>query len=73
MCGKAPKAPKVVERDPVAEQAAAEAKAMVAANAELASTRKRRQRSTLLTAGAGGSTAPAASLLSTAKPIAGGG
>jgi len=73
MCGKAPKAPKVVQRDPVAEQAEAERKAAIEANAEIASTRRRRQRSTLLTAGAAGSTAPAATLLATAKPLNGGG
>lgn len=53
MCGK-PKAPKVVERDPVAEQRQAEAKAMTESNLELASRRRRRRESSLLTLGAQG-------------------
>jgi len=78
MCGKAPKAPKVVQqqvvqRDPVAEQAEAERKAAVEANVERAATRRRRQRSSLLTTGRAGSTTPASTLLATAKPVTGGG
>ncbi|MCW0370259.1 hypothetical protein [Xanthomonas sacchari] len=52
MCGKTPKTPKVVERDPVAEQAVADAKAANDANAETAALKKRRNRSSLIT-GAG--------------------
>lgn len=55
MCGK-PKAPKVVERDPVADQRAAEAQAATQSNLELASRRRRRRESSLLTLGAQGLT-----------------
>lgn len=53
MCGK-PKAPKVVERDLVAEQRVAEANAASEANMALASRRRRRRESSLLTLGADG-------------------
>lgn len=69
MCGKAPKAPEVVKRDPIAEQKQAEALAQVKANTELAAVRRRRQRSSLLPSGAKGVTgAPPPSLLAQAKP-----
>lgn len=68
MCGKSPRTPTVVQRDPVEEQRQAEAEAQTKANAELANTRRRRQRSSLLTSGAAGSAVEAPSLLSTAKP-----
>lgn len=55
MCG-SKKTPKVVERDPVADQRAAEAQAASAANLELASRRRRRRESSLLTMGAQGMT-----------------
>lgn len=43
MCGKKPKpAPPVVQRDPVADQAKAEAEAQQAANADTANRRRRR-------------------------------
>ncbi|WP_312252732.1 hypothetical protein [Stenotrophomonas sp.] len=53
MCGK-PKTPKVVERDPVAEQRAAEAQAATQSNLEIASRRRRLRESSLLTMGAKG-------------------
>lgn len=53
MCG-SKKTPKVVERDPVADQRAAEAQAASAANLELASRRRRRRESSLLTMGSQG-------------------
>lgn len=53
MCG-SKKAPKVVERDPVADQRAAEAQATTQSNLELASRRRRRRESSLLTLGAQG-------------------
>src|SRR3546814_5559189 len=68
MCGSAPKVPKVVERDPIAEQAKADALAQQKANSEIASRKRRRQRSSLLTSGATGSAAPANSLLAQAQP-----
>jgi len=55
MCGST-KAPKVVERDPVADQRAAEAKAATESNLELATRRRRRRESSLLTLGASGLT-----------------
>lgn len=58
MCGKTPKTPKVVERDPVAEQAAAATKAANDSNTEAAALKKRRNRSSLIT-GAGETTAGA--------------
>lgn len=45
MCGKAPKTPKVIERDPIAEQRQAEAEAQVKANSETAARRRRRNAS----------------------------
>ncbi len=76
MCGK-PKAPKVVERDPVAEQRQAEAKAATESNMELAARRRRRRESSLLTVGAAGLTndRSARSLLASAvgKSTLGGG
>lgn len=46
MCGKKPpKPPAVVERDPVAEQAKAQAEAQTKANQEIAAKRKRRAQS----------------------------
>lgn len=53
MCGSR-KAPKVVERDPVAEQRAAEAEAASNANMEVAARRRRRRENSLLTMGADG-------------------
>lgn len=53
MCG-SKKAPKVVERDLVAEQRVAEANAASEANMALASRRRRRRESSLLTLGADG-------------------
>jgi hypothetical protein len=50
MCGKKPKAPKVVQRDPVKEAEAAANAAAVKANAETANRRRRRQESSLLAA-----------------------
>ncbi len=68
MCG-SKKQPKVVERDLVAEQRAAEATAASEANLALAGRRRRRRESSLLTLGAdglmGGSNAP--SLLASAQ------
>lgn len=55
MCG-SKKQPKVVERDLVAEQRAAEATAASEANLALASRRRRRRESSLLTLGADGLT-----------------
>lgn len=60
MCGKTPKTPQVVQRDPIAEQIAAENKATMETNQETAAKRVRRRGSSLLTAGAGGSSATAA-------------
>ena len=71
MCGSKPKAPKVVERDPVAEQRRAEAEATIAENRERSNTRRRRQRSSLLTLGAGGAADPGRSLLAQATPEGG--
>lgn len=59
MCGKKPQVPQVVQRDPVAEQAQAEAKATADANTEIAARRGRRKQSSLLTGASSG--APAAS------------
>lgn len=42
MCGKTPKTPKVVQRDPIAEQKAAEARAQIEANAATANKRRKR-------------------------------
>lgn len=69
MCGKSPKTPAVVTRDPVAEQAAAEATAQQEANTNTAALRKRRSRSSLLTGAGettGGALAPTAQ--AAAKP-----
>lgn len=75
MCGSS-KAPKVVERDPVADQRAAEAQAASAANLELAARRRRRRESSLLTMGSQGLTGSngVRSLLASAvaKPMGGG-
>lgn len=54
---KAPKPPPVVQRDPVAEAAAAEAKSQQEANKGIASRRKRLRESSLFTAGQAGVTA----------------
>lgn len=67
MCGKAPKTPQVVQRDPIAEQAAADAQAQRETNAQLATRRRRRQQNSLLTTGASGASAPTNSLLSQAQ------
>ena len=67
MCGKTPKTPTVVQRDPVAEQKQAEAEAQVKANSETATRRRRRNRSSLLAGGATGA-AESPSLLAQAKP-----
>lgn len=76
MCGSR-KAPKVVERDPVAEQKAAEAQAATAANQEIANRRRRRRDSNLLGLGADGLIRPSntQSLMATAygKSTLGGG
>ncbi len=53
MCGST-KAPKVVERDPIADQRAAEARAATESNMELAARKRRRRESSLLTLGASG-------------------
>jgi hypothetical protein len=67
MCG-SKKQPKVVERDLVAEQRAAEATAASEANLALASRRRRRRDSSLLTLGADGlTTGSAPSLLASAQ------
>lgn len=68
MCGASPQVPKVVQRDPIAEQAQADALAQQKANSEIATRKRRRQRSSLLTSGATGSAAPANSLLAQAQP-----
>ena len=69
MCGKSPKPPPpVVQRDPVAEQREAEAKAQVKANQETATRRRRRGRSSLLASGAAGSAVEAPALLAQARP-----
>lgn len=66
MCGSR-KAPKVVERDPVQEQSAAEAKAASESNMALAERRRRRRENSLLTLGADGLTGMrGSSLLATA-------
>ena len=67
MGGKTPRTPTVVNRDPIAEQRAAEAEAAMKANAELALRRRRRAGSSLLTAGAQGSS-PGRSLMPEAMP-----
>jgi len=69
MCGSR-KAPKVVERDPVAEQREAEAKAATEANLQIAERRRRRRESSLLTLGADGLTTRTGgtSLLASARP-----
>lgn len=75
MCGSR-KAPPVVQRDPVAEQRAAEATAASNANQELAARRRRRRENSLLTLGADGLTSRgSSSLLATAygKSTLGGG
>ncbi len=76
MCGASPKAPPaVVQRDPVAEQQAAEAKAQQDANAETASRRRRRSWTAGLSASnpqsaslGGGNAAQSKSLLAQATP-----
>jgi hypothetical protein len=70
MGGKAPKVPKVVERDPVAEQRAAEAEATAKTNAELAMRNRRRRGSLLQTSSAGYGPAPNTLLAqATGKPV----
>lgn len=71
MCGptKPVAPPPVVQRDPVAEQRQAEAEATVKTNAELASRRRRRRGSSLLTSGAQGSGPVSNSLLAQATPM----
>lgn len=68
MCGKKPETPKVVERDPIAEQRKAEADATIAENKERAGTNRRRRKSSLLTLGAGGTNERGRSLLAQATP-----
>lgn len=75
MCGKTPKPPPpVVQRDPVAEQAQAEAKAQQLANADAAQARKRQAASgtgmvnSAIRAATLGSAASGRSLLAQAKP-----
>ena len=58
MGGKAPKVPKVVERDPIAEQRAAEAQAQRETNADLAMKNRRRRGSLLQASSAGFGPAP---------------
>lgn len=53
MCGST-KAPQVVKQDPVADQAAADAKATQASNAEVALRRRQAAQNSLLTLGAAG-------------------
>lgn len=67
---KAPKPPPVVVRDPVKEAADAANEAAGKANMELASKRKRRRESSLLTVGAQGSAVGGNSLLTMARPVA---
>jgi hypothetical protein len=72
MCGKsAPPQPKVVQRDPVADEAKAQAEAQRKTNTETAAKKRRRLGSSLLTAGAAGVAAPPPSLLAqaSAKPV----
>lgn len=64
MCGKTPKVPKVVERDPVAEQIKAENEGQMAANSEAVARRRRRGRT-----GAGGMAAQAQSMRVTQEMI----
>lgn len=51
MCSKAPKAPAVVVRDPVADQAAADNAAQARANSETAMRRKKMRANSLFTTG----------------------
>lgn len=60
------KAPKVIKQDPEADAALAAAKAAQAANADMALRKKQRKNSSLLAAGAGGTTGPATSVLASA-------
>lgn len=64
MCGKTPKTPKVVERDPVAEQIKAENEGQMAANSEAVARRRRRGG-----AGAGGMAAQAQAMRATQEMI----
>ena len=70
MGGSAPKVPKVVERDPVAEQRAADAAAQVKTNAEIATRNRRRRGSALQTSARGFNGAPN-TLLAQATPVNG--
>lgn len=65
-----PKPPPVVVRDPVKEAADAANEAAGKANMELATKRKRRRESSLLTVGAQGSGVSGNSLLQMAQPVA---
>jgi hypothetical protein len=75
MCGKTPKTPKVVERDPVAEQLAADMQSTRDANADTVAQRRRRKGSSLLTGAANDTAAPLTALArAQAKPtLLGGG
>lgn len=66
MCGKTPKTPKVVERDPVAEQIKAENEGQMAANSEAVARRRRRGGAG---AGAGGMAAQAQAMRATQEMI----
>jgi hypothetical protein len=67
---KAPKVPAVVQRDPVAEQAAADAKSQSEANLEISSRRKKLRNSSLFTVGQAGVTgSPAYSAYSASAGI----
>lgn len=72
MCGKSPKTPQVIQRDPIAEQRAAEADAQIKANSEAAARRRRRNASgnggSLLQALNAQRLQPAKSLLAQASP-----
>ncbi|WP_223621183.1 hypothetical protein [Lysobacter sp. ESA13C] len=67
---KAPKVPAVVQRDPVAEQAAADAKSQSEANLEISARRKKLRSSSLFTVGqAGVVNGPAYSAYSAASGV----
>ncbi len=63
MGGKTPRTPPVVVRDPVEDERKALAEATQRSNADVATKRRRRHGSTLLTMGASGAPLPAGSSL----------
>lgn len=63
---KPPKAPAIVVRDPVADEAKAQGEATIKANADLANRRRARNQSRVTTAGPQGS-APGPSILAQAQ------